>query len=81
MLGVRGSHPTTPGENARQLARIIGGAVLRESCLFVRLWQPVISCKRTWRTIGLPRHLLPPLGVHRCLAGVGSRPAPVMVPR
>ncbi|OQD63204.1 hypothetical protein PENPOL_c010G03218 [Penicillium polonicum] len=28
MLGVRGSHPTTPGENARQLARIIGGAVL-----------------------------------------------------
>lgn len=28
LLGVRGSHPTTPGENARQLARIIGGAVL-----------------------------------------------------
>lgn len=28
MLGVRGSHPTTPGENARQLARIIGSAVL-----------------------------------------------------
>lgn len=28
MLGVRGSHPTTPGENARRLARIIGGAVL-----------------------------------------------------
>lgn len=28
MLGVRGSHPTTPGENARQLARIVGGAVL-----------------------------------------------------
>ncbi|CAI7597852.1 unnamed protein product [Penicillium discolor] len=28
MLGVRGSHPTTPGENASQLARIIGGAVL-----------------------------------------------------
>jgi hypothetical protein len=31
MLGVRGFHPTTPGENARQLARIIGGAVLRET--------------------------------------------------
>ncbi|KAI9170773.1 3-hydroxy-3-methylglutaryl coenzyme A reductase [Paramyrothecium foliicola] len=28
MLGVRGSHPTTPGENARRLARIIGAAVL-----------------------------------------------------
>ncbi|KAJ5488150.1 Hydroxymethylglutaryl-CoA reductase class I/II substrate-binding [Penicillium expansum] len=28
MLGVRGSHPTTPGENSRRLARIIGGAVL-----------------------------------------------------
>ena len=28
LLGVRGSHPTTPGENARQLARIIGAAVL-----------------------------------------------------
>lgn len=28
MLGVRGSHPTMPGENASQLARIIGAAVL-----------------------------------------------------
>lgn len=28
LLGVRGSHPTTPGENARQLARIMGAAVL-----------------------------------------------------
>src|SRR4051812_18295717 len=28
MLGVRGSHPTTPGENARKLARIIGAGVL-----------------------------------------------------
>ncbi|KAJ5924096.1 hypothetical protein N7466_008283 [Penicillium verhagenii] len=28
MLGVRGSHPTTPGENARQLARIVGAVVL-----------------------------------------------------
>jgi hydroxymethylglutaryl-CoA reductase (NADPH) len=28
LLGVRGSHPTTPGENARRLARIIGAAVL-----------------------------------------------------
>ncbi|KAJ5327543.1 Hydroxymethylglutaryl-CoA reductase class I/II substrate-binding [Penicillium brevicompactum] len=28
LLGVRGSHPTTPGENARQLARIIAAAVL-----------------------------------------------------
>lgn len=28
MLGVRGSHPTHPGENARRLARIIGAAVL-----------------------------------------------------
>ncbi|KAI2638606.1 3-hydroxy-3-methylglutaryl-coenzyme A reductase [Xylaria nigripes] len=28
LLGVRGSHPTSPGENARRLARIIGGAVL-----------------------------------------------------
>ncbi|KAI0409972.1 3-hydroxy-3-methylglutaryl-coenzyme A reductase [Xylaria palmicola] len=28
MLGVRGSHPTNPGDNARRLARIIGGAVL-----------------------------------------------------
>ncbi|KAI0804384.1 hydroxymethylglutaryl-coenzyme A reductase [Xylaria sp. FL0064] len=28
LLGVRGSHPTNPGDNARQLARIIGGAVL-----------------------------------------------------
>ncbi|KAK8034883.1 hydroxymethylglutaryl-coenzyme A reductase [Apiospora rasikravindrae] len=28
MFGVRGSHPTTPGENARRLARIIGAAVL-----------------------------------------------------
>jgi hypothetical protein len=31
MLGVRGSHPTTPGENARQLARIIGGAFRSDS--------------------------------------------------
>lgn len=28
MLGVKGSHSTSPGENARQLARIICGAVL-----------------------------------------------------
>lgn len=28
LLGVRGSHPTTPGENARQLARIMAAAVL-----------------------------------------------------
>lgn len=28
LLGVRGSHPTNPGDNARQLARIIGAAVL-----------------------------------------------------
>ncbi|XHG06645.1 3-hydroxy-3-methylglutaryl-coenzyme A (HMG-CoA) reductase isozyme [Aspergillus wentii] len=28
MLGVRGSHPTNPGDNARQLARIVGAAVL-----------------------------------------------------
>ncbi|KAI1082099.1 3-hydroxy-3-methylglutaryl-CoA reductase [Whalleya microplaca] len=28
MLGVRGSHPTTPGDNARRLARIIAAAVL-----------------------------------------------------
>ncbi|KAH7314263.1 mitochondrial 3-hydroxy-3-methylglutaryl-CoA reductase 1 [Rhexocercosporidium sp. MPI-PUGE-AT-0058] len=28
MLGVRGSHPTTPGDNARKLARIIAATVL-----------------------------------------------------
>lgn len=28
MLGVRGSHPTTPGENARRLARIVASIVL-----------------------------------------------------
>jgi hydroxymethylglutaryl-CoA reductase (NADPH) len=28
MLGVRGSHPTHPGENSRRLARIIGAAVM-----------------------------------------------------
>ncbi|KAI1937694.1 3-hydroxy-3-methylglutaryl-coenzyme A (HMG-CoA) reductase isozyme [Ophidiomyces ophidiicola] len=28
LLGVRGAHPTTPGENARSLARIVGAAVL-----------------------------------------------------
>ena len=28
MLGVRGSHPTEPGDNARKLARIIAAAVL-----------------------------------------------------
>nr|QTW43732.1 HMG-CoA reductase [Aspergillus fumigatus] len=28
MLGVRGSHPTNPGDNARQLARIVAAAVL-----------------------------------------------------
>ncbi|KAI1384347.1 3-hydroxy-3-methylglutaryl-CoA reductase [Hypoxylon trugodes] len=28
MLGVRGSHPTNPGDNARRLARIVGAAVL-----------------------------------------------------
>lgn len=28
LLGVRGSHPTTPGENARKLARIMAAAVL-----------------------------------------------------
>jgi hydroxymethylglutaryl-CoA reductase (NADPH) len=28
LLGIRGSHPTTPGDNARQLARIIAAAVL-----------------------------------------------------
>lgn len=28
MLGVRGSHPTNPGDNARKLARIIAGGVL-----------------------------------------------------
>lgn len=28
MLGVRGSHPTNPGDNSRRLARIIGAAVL-----------------------------------------------------
>lgn len=28
LLGVRGAHPTNPGDNARQLARIIAAAVL-----------------------------------------------------
>jgi hydroxymethylglutaryl-CoA reductase (NADPH) len=28
MLGVKGSHPTNPGDNARKLARIIAAAVL-----------------------------------------------------
>ncbi len=28
MLGVRGPHPTSPGDNARRLARIIAAAVL-----------------------------------------------------
>ncbi|CAJ0548627.1 Ff.00g022400.m01.CDS01 [Fusarium sp. VM40] len=28
LLGVRGSHPTNPGDNSRRLARIIGAAVL-----------------------------------------------------
>lgn len=28
LLGVRGAHPVTPGENARRLARIVGAAVL-----------------------------------------------------
>lgn len=28
MLGVKGPHPTSPGENASQLARIVCGAVL-----------------------------------------------------
>ena len=28
MLGVKGSHPNNPGENSRQLARIIGAATL-----------------------------------------------------
>lgn len=28
MLGVRGAHPTNPGDNARQLARIVAAAVL-----------------------------------------------------
>ncbi|RCI12617.1 hypothetical protein L249_0644 [Ophiocordyceps polyrhachis-furcata BCC 54312] len=28
MLGVRGAHPTKPGDNARRLARVIGAAVL-----------------------------------------------------
>lgn len=28
LLGVRGSHPTTPGENARRLSRIVASIVL-----------------------------------------------------
>lgn len=28
MLGVKGAHPTTPGENSRQLARIVAASVL-----------------------------------------------------
>jgi hydroxymethylglutaryl-CoA reductase (NADPH) len=28
LLGVRGSHPTNPGDNARKLARIVAAAVL-----------------------------------------------------
>jgi hydroxymethylglutaryl-CoA reductase (NADPH) len=28
LLGVRGAHPSTPGDNARQLARVIAAAVL-----------------------------------------------------
>src|SRR5690349_23734155 len=28
LLGVRGSHPTNPGDNARQLARIVAAGVL-----------------------------------------------------
>lgn len=28
MLGVKGAHPTSPGDNARQLARIVAAAVL-----------------------------------------------------
>jgi hydroxymethylglutaryl-CoA reductase (NADPH) len=28
LLGVKGAHPTTPGDNARQLARIIAAGVL-----------------------------------------------------
>lgn len=28
LLGVRGAHPTNPGDNARKLAKIVGAAVL-----------------------------------------------------
>ena len=28
LLGVKGSHPTTPGDNARKLARIVAASVL-----------------------------------------------------
>jgi hydroxymethylglutaryl-CoA reductase (NADPH) len=28
LLGVRGAHPTSPGDNARQLARVIAAGVL-----------------------------------------------------
>ena len=28
MLGVKGAHPTNPGQNAQQLARIIAAAVM-----------------------------------------------------
>jgi hydroxymethylglutaryl-CoA reductase (NADPH) len=43
-LGVRGSHPTNPGDNARQLARIVAAAVLAgELSLCTSGWTPCQS--------------------------------------
>ncbi|KAJ5486959.1 hypothetical protein N7530_001259 [Penicillium desertorum] len=81
MLGVRGSHPTTPGENARQLARIIGGAVLAgELSLYAALAADQLVHAHMARNRSAPASAAPSRSAHH-LAGVGLHPAPVMVPR
>ena len=38
MLGVKGSHPTNPGENARQLAKVVCASVLAGGYSFPTDW-------------------------------------------
>ena len=57
LLGVRGPHPTNPGANAQQLAKIVASAVLPLNYLFVLLWLLVIWSNHICN-ITVVKHLL-----------------------
>lgn len=77
MLGVKGSHPTSPGENARQLARIICAAVLAGELSLMsalaagHLVKSHLRHNRSTINMGQLTCLMPPSPPSTCLSSMG----------
>jgi hydroxymethylglutaryl-CoA reductase (NADPH) len=64
MLGVRGPHPTSPGDNARRLARIVAAAVLAGelSLCSALATQTLVSAHMKFNRSAVPSRSATPVG-------------------